>query len=331
MKKNKKYIATINSLKKLNDDFYYLDYYLDYDLDNVIDANKKGAVSYFLKFRKAIKKKIHFACSTFDAHNEQNEHLLGRNYDYRNSPAIIINIHSSKGYQSICMSDLNFLFAGYNRKIEKHKKNLINAPYVVMDGMNDQGLAIAVLELHHTPTKQNDNNGFINTTLAIRYILDKCENIPEAISFLKNKSMRALLGYDYHFQIIDKNDSVVVEYINNKIEIIPKNDEYQCLTNHYISNKIKKDRVIIKSEGKMIETSGEDRIKLIKETLDKNNGILSNQEAMKLLYDVRQHYYFVLKHTLRYYVDTIYSAIYNVSDLSLTVSRNNHEFTFKLK
>jgi len=330
MNKPSNYLLTIDSLKKINEDIYYVDYYFSYDLDNFLTLKSKNSISFYLSIKKILRKNLKLGCSTFDAHNAKNEHLFARNFDYKNSPALVMKINSSKGYKSICVTDLNFLLCGYKRNIFKHKKNLLTAPYLLMDGMNEKGLAIAVLELHDKPTKQTQNNKLTSTTLAMRVILDTCKNVDEAIMYLKSHNMRSLLGYDYHFQIVDKNKSVVVEYINNEIEIINKEGNYQCLTNHYISkNKIAKP-LLLKSKGKQVDINGIDRIKIIKDTLNNKKGKLEENECMDLLYKVKQHYYFAYKHILHYYVDTIYSAIYNLNNLTLTISRNNKEFKFNL-
>ena len=70
-----------------------------------------------------------------------------------------------------------------------------------------------MLTLDSLPTRQNSGKPKINTSLAIRLVLDRAANTQEAVDLLGSYDMVAMAGRDYHFFINDASgDSRVVEY-----------------------------------------------------------------------------------------------------------------------
>ena len=115
--------------------------------------------------------------------------------------------------------------------------------YVPMDGMNEKGLYIANLNNDGDallPDTSDTTKKYVQTTVAIRYILDKCATVTEAVNWLKTIVMCPVYGdmvdangeaeyYDYHYAIADNSgNSVVVEWINGKMEIV----DTWIVTNH---------------------------------------------------------------------------------------------------
>ena len=59
-------------------------------------------------------------------------------------------------------------------------------PYLMMDGINEDGFAISVLKLDGKPTLQQDpGKKKIFTTVAMRMLLDRASTVDQAISMLK--------------------------------------------------------------------------------------------------------------------------------------------------
>jgi len=320
---------TLGSIQKLSKGIYFMDYSVDYDLDHMLKMGFKSSIKMYKEIRNITKVKTKYkklkaslGCSTFECKDNDGNHLLGRNFDYRTSPCLVIKTHPSYGYISIGITDLNFMFRGYKRKIENKKNNnaLLNAPYLVMDGINEKGLAIAVLELKDKPVKQKNNKTPITTCVAIRAILDKCATVQEALHLLDRYDMFSSLGYNYHFQIIDQKESVVVEFVKNKMIIVDKDaNNNQIATNFYLSQ-----------EGNSKKCNGFDRYNVLYEFLKEKKGILNKEECFDALHKVKQHYKFVYKGILRYYVDTCWSALYNTSKLQVTVENNGDMHEFRL-
>ena len=95
----------------------------------------------------------------------------------------------------------------------KSKVAAMLGPFASLDGINEKGVSIAVLTLDSLPTRQNSGKPKINTSLAIRLVLDRAASTQEAVDLLGSYDMVAMAGRDYHFFINDASgDSRVVEY-----------------------------------------------------------------------------------------------------------------------
>ena len=150
----------------------------------------------------------------------------------------------------------------------------------MMDGLNEMGFSIGVLLIRGVePTNQETDKLDLTTTSAMRWLLDKAATVEEAIGMLENMDMHASANASYHFQMADaQGDSAVIEYVDNQLRVIRKEDgEFQMLTNFLISEDVY-------GFGK-----GQDRYAILADTLQENNGILSEKNAMSLLEAVSQN------------------------------------------
>jgi len=67
---------------------------------------------------------------------------------------------------------------------------LMLAPYLIVDGMNEDGLALSTLALDGMPTDQNEpGKQNIYVSVAMRAMLDSCSTVNQAIDFLKRYNM----------------------------------------------------------------------------------------------------------------------------------------------
>lgn len=83
----------------------------------------------------------------------------------------------------------------------KRKIITLAAPYAPLDGVNEKGLAVAVLRIGDEPTNQDTGRTDITTTTAIRLMLDKAANVDEALELLAQYDMHSSAGSCYHFQL----------------------------------------------------------------------------------------------------------------------------------
>lgn len=117
-------------------------------------------------------------------------------------------------------------------------------PFASLDGINEKGVSIAVLTLDSLPTRQNSGKPKINTSLAIRLVLDRAASTQEAVDLLGSYDMVAMAGRDYHFFINDASgDSRVVEYDpQNPLRLLlctqrAKHQLYACYANEVLPNQ----------------------------------------------------------------------------------------------
>ena len=322
---------TLSSLKQFNESLYSLDWYGDVDVDYLLSYDINTVFKYLKRTRQIIKSKRaylrfkrKFGCSTFSFHNKDNEHCLARNFDYPPSPCAVIKTHPSKGYKTIGIADLNVMLFGYKKRVlskKKNKKNIFLAPYVVMDGMNEKGLVVSVLQLTDKITKQKTGKRKIMTSLAIRAILEKCTTVEEAITFLQSHDMTSSILSNYHFQIIDKNSSVLIEYVNNVMHIYREKDwPNQCLTNFYITEGANNKH-----------TNGTDRYEIILKAL-KEHKTFTDEEAYDVLDKIKQNYRLkIIPALIRCTITTCWGAIYNTNKLTMSIVTPHNDIPIEFK
>ena len=311
-------IRSLMSFKELNDQpFYEMTYHADYGLDEFLEngaATDDELVSFVTK---KILKGVSFevnpdgACSTFIATTPEEDDLFARNFDYVPSIGLIVRTAPKDGYESISVVNLNHLGLSTENMPTKSLFNRIitlAAPYAPLDGMNEKGLAIGVLVIEEGVVHQDTGKVPITTTSAIRMVLDKAATVDEAIALLKQYDMNSSGETGYHFQIADANgDTAVVEYINNEMRVLTKEEGYTCATNFVLYNDLNLGH-------------GHDRYEKIKETQEATNGIMTEEEALDLLLNVPAQSIRAGEGSSEGIPsDTQWSCVYNLDDLTLQI------------
>ena len=312
---------TKDSLVRLDDNAYLLDYKNDYALDAMIQkgvSNVGELLAYASKIftlgtRKFKAGKIGAGCTTFSAHTANGEPLLARNFDYKAAPCLVVRTSPANGYKSIAVTDTNFMLYGYKKRPENDtdKLQLLLAPYICVDGMNEKGLAIAVLELKAKPTQQKTGKTPITTTLMIRTVLDKAANIDEAIALFRQYDLQDSFFVCYHYQLTDATGrSVILEFVNNEMRVVeaakPEGAKYAfaACSNYFLTEG-----------GDNSKGTGYDRYDKCMNKLTATGGELSTADSIKLLQYCTLRYY----HQLTWPVITLWSAVYNCADLTLSL------------
>ena len=234
---------------------YYLKFTGDYGLNDLIAANLTNDQTLTEYLVDAIPKwlgntdnKVDVlinvtgaGCCSIAAENagEEGGQIYGRNFDYDNDHAVIVHTKPAegKGYESISTSYTRF-FTGYTKNWtptgdQVHDAALLGAIYVPLDGMNEKGLYVSVLDAGDKErTEQGDlSKNNVLTTVAVRYLLDKADSVEKAIKLLDGVNMYNVYNTAYHFAIADNTGkSVVVEYLNNEMKV----EDAKVVTNHYL-------------------------------------------------------------------------------------------------
>ena len=221
-----KQIKSAASLKRLTDyadgyDLYAVDIAYDYDLDAIIAAGMRDDQGYIDAVLAQVLPGLpvhvqtpQFACSAFAAVDDQGRVRTGRNYDFKDdTSALLVRNHPHDGYASIGFAALNNL--GNNAPLGSvaGRAAALMGPFAQLDGVNERGVCIAVLTLDSKPCDQDTQRPVINTSLAIRLVLDRAATTQEAVDLLAAYDMHAMAGRDYHFFINDASgDARVVEW-----------------------------------------------------------------------------------------------------------------------
>ena len=303
-------LKAINSIEKVDDyGFYTMTYSGDYGFDDFLQvgaSNDQELVNFVgKKLLKGLPITItspDLSCTTFNAVTPDGEYIFARNFDMDYSPSMLVHTKPLNGYESISMVNLAFL--GYQEHILPDKfanKFLaLAAPYAPMDGINETGLAVAVLLLPETPpTKQDTGKIDITTSTAIRLLLDKASSVDEAVALLEQYDMHSSANSCFHFQITDaKGASVIVEYVDNEMHVLEPETSYQVCTNFFLT-----------PGDKYNFGEGQDRYDIAITGLKEKDGVITAQQGMDLLEAAKMVDVLDKKTGILY--NTQWSAIYN--------------------
>ena len=227
-----------SSLLRLDDDgyLYYMDYTKDYYSPEVIDALRK------LGF-------VDSGCSSFFTHNTEGEPITCRNYDYPHRVSkedrtitglnFVLHCKPEGKYESISLADAvwcdeeNPLLQRGGPEKDGFSIDMLDIlPYECMDGINEKGLCVTILRVD---IKDGDQPGRlpVSSSMLLRYMLDDCANVEEAIKKTETGILVPEDWQDCHFFVSDaEGRSVVIESRNSVISVV----ESDVCTNFYLGS-----------------------------------------------------------------------------------------------
>ena len=322
-----KFIKAANSVKKIEDDLYLIEFTGDYGFDDFIakgGAKSDSDVADYLVsllslgfYKKTSTLKTgNFGCSTIYTQDRDGTYFFGRNYDWEKCQTMIVHTKPKNGYESISTCCLDFLGFGDAYKPDgsiMDKIKSIAAIYLPLDGMNSQGLVIADLVAgDNEVTHQQAKKANLTTTTAIRLLLDKAANVDEAVALLNEYNMNSSVDFAHHFSIADATGkSVVVEYVNNEMIVT----ETKIVTNHYLS------------EGEK-QGIGSKQSHMRYDTLNAYTGPAGRYEVRDILKSVAQNNY---RDTSNDYEKTMWSIVYCPKSGSADFYfSENYEYSYEL-
>lgn len=318
--------ASVATLTDVNDGkLYTMDYTADYQLDALLEANVtdvEGMVRFLQKTLLAggiaSVGAVDAGCSAFTASSEEGQILYGRNFDYKmDMTAVLIRTAPENGYRSIGLANVGWI--GYTAgTLNDGTTDLSMAaffPYLLMDGMNEKGLAMSVLKLRGDPTLQDTGKNKISTTVALRLVLDRAATVDEALALLDEYDMQSSMPEaNFHFLLADAyGKAVVLEYLPNGQRMVY---DQNYVTNFYLTENVP-----------YAPVRGKDRYDLIEQTLIFKKGVMSEAEVMALLAVIGQ------PETEEATSMTQWSVVYNLTDLTgrvAVVREYDNVFRFSL-
>ena len=301
------HIRTILTINKVADGFYTMKNYECTDTMGLLASNSQTSDDVFnWIFDKHLygapnvfsidDDSVGFGCATFAAVTPEGDHIFGRNFDLMETDTLLVYSHPDGCYESISVTGLSFFGTGENAQVDPDsalgKFVMVITPYLVLDGMNEKGVAAGILQVNIDEPHQDNGKPDLPVYMAIRGILDTCASVDEALSLLESYDIHSDLG-NYHLFITDRTGRyVVVEWLDNEMVVT----EYPYCTNSVIA------------PGKYYDMGDPDyRIS----TIDENLGpslIATEQEAMDILDKVHN------KMGL-----TEWSCVYNLDDFTVSI------------
>ncbi len=258
----------------------------------------------------------HLGCSLFATLGDEDNRLLGRNFDWHFSPAVLLFTDPADGYASVSMVDIEYL--GFEGDLSRNltdlpleeRRALLDAPSLPFDGMNENGLAIGMAAVPEEEMPYDPQKKTLDELKVIREVLDHAGTVDEAIEILGNYNID-MGSVPIHYLIASASgESAVVEFYKGELIVFRNKTNWQVTTNFLLAS-----------------TNGNPqgqcwRYDLIEKRLNELKGRVSSKNAFYLLEDVSQDI-------------TQWSILYNLSagKLEVVMGRNYSEipFTFYLE
>jgi len=150
-------LRSLASIKQIDDyGIFQMTYFGDYGFDDflLVGAESDGDIEAFVIGRLLRGAPINLnitgaGCTVFAVRNDSGEVIFGRNFGFPTySPSMQVITRPNNGYASV--STVNLLFLGYNENnlpggLSFGCFPVLVAPYLPFDGVNEKGVAIALL------------------------------------------------------------------------------------------------------------------------------------------------------------------------------------------
>ncbi len=283
-----KELRSLMSLRKIDDyGMYQMTYYGDYGFDAFLKVGASDDADIEAFVTKRLLKGLPIdlgvtgdGCTAFAVRNHDGDILFARNFDFTYAPSLQLYTAPDNGYASV--STVNLAFAGYSED-NLPEGSLVDsflalaAPFLPFDGMNERGLAIALLAVPEAQAPYRADKITLNTTTAIRLVLDKAATIEEAIALLKQYNIYFSGDIKCHYLIADASGhSVIVEYVNQKLCVVETEKEYQVASNFIAYQGLNIGEGFTEFE----------RYEKVQDEIEANQGMLEEHQAIQLLADV---------------------------------------------
>ena len=302
-------ISSMLSIKSVGDGIHTMNYQEDYKLDKAINTGIKdteGLLNFICdemffgyKIDASLTK---YGCSAFITKAPDNKNLVGRNFDLGiGSGALSLYTHPRGGYASVSTVSTEMIGVGEESSISitsfVGRIAMLTSPYMCVDGMNEKGLSVSLLDTDGTGTLHQDTGKqdlFIS--VAVRLLLDKAATVDEAINLLSKYDMHTAHYCTQHIFIADRNGNyAIVEWMFKEMKIV----KYPTVTNF---------RLCEATDGNY---SGRcDRFDFLDNSL-KTKPVNNLDESMNLLKGVIQSH-------------TLWSVIYNLNDFTADYAINKN-------
>ncbi|MBO2517170.1 MAG: hypothetical protein CW338_07875, partial [Clostridiales bacterium] len=317
-------LQTMDSIKRISDydylNLYSMEVFYDYDIEDLILPpgvyDDQAAMNLFLnaaapgyEFELTAPD---FGCSAFTLTASDGKVYMGRNYDFKfDSSAMQVYCHPKDGYASVSYAALDNLKVEDPLSSDAARIACLAAPFVCLDGMNEKGVAIAILTLPSEPTKQNTGKPVIPTATVTRLVLDKAATTQEAIALIAQYDMYCSNGRDYHYYITDASgDGCIVEFDCDREDRPMVVTPIRTITNYFGMYE----DIVVPGPNNGKYGTGKERRDRIEDTIERAGDNTDNLTAMAALRSAS-----TAPDPESIISNTQWSIVYNLTDLS-------HEF-----
>ena len=278
------------SCEKLDEGMYYMEVEGDDGFDELMKRGGCENINVLANYVTNFLSKGHFkaaqidcplmpvGCSTLTVSTPDGGVMMARNFDFPYGTAMILHTTPDDGFESITTFSTDFFGFGENYKPEGFQNQFmaLASLFMALDGINEKGLAIAVLDAgDKVVTKQDTPKPDLTTTSAVQYLLKNAANVKEALELLRGIDMNSDPGSAYHLSMADATGrSVAVEYVDNKMVVT----DSPFVTNHYLCKE--------KFEVGLHES--DHRHEKLMEQYNKTGGVMTTEQLTETIASVTQ-------------------------------------------
>ena len=234
-------IATLSSLELVDDHPLYSMRYVG-SYDGPANVGEAPQASTMLARSAQDRCQLAWGCSLFAALGDKNNRLLGRNFDWQSSPALLLFTAPADGYASVSMVDIEYLgFKGDRSRTLMDlslddRRPLLEAPSLPFDGMNEKGLAVAMAAVPAESMPYDPQKPTIDHLEVIREILDHAATVEDAIGIFGNYNID-MGNVPLHYLIASAlGDAVLVEFYEGEMVVFPNQSSWQTATNFLVAS-----------------------------------------------------------------------------------------------
>ena len=312
-------IRTIFSVKKIsNNPAYQMTYYGDYTLDKYLKhgaANENELRTFLMDNLDNGAAKLVYGdhgCSAFFGVTPEGDLILARNLDTSVGAGCVLRTDDTEGNKILAMSNLGWILKNPKENLTfADKAYTMASPYMITDGMNKYGLAVAIFSAGGSESTIDESKITLQENTVPVLLLNKAKTVDEAISLLSKYNVSLVGESQYQYMVCDASgNSAVIEFVDGKMQVIYKDGDYQICSNFILYN------------NPSLSGFGSDRYENYDAVLSKTKGIISTEDALKLLQ----------KNTIP--GDEQWSVVYNLTDKTLSATFYGdydkvHEYSLK--
>ncbi len=206
-------------------------------------------------------------CSAFFAKTPEGDILLCNDVDHNpaNRTPVVMEAEIL-GKKTIGFTDMvsftdNINDGFYNRIL------MYMMPYTMLSGFNEDGLAVGIAAAKGSYQDPIEGKPYIFDNTIPQLVLSNASNVEEAITFLEKYNIGAG-DFRSHYMLVDSTGNCAIVEWNGDMKVYYPEKDYLIMSNFPIY---------------YMTGFGKDRYENYVEALDECNGVLTEEEAMKLL------------------------------------------------
>ena len=177
-------------------------------------------------------------CSMFAVRTGRDGGLVGRNYDQQDSQVLAGWFFPVGGYASVALlplRDLGYTPAEpFDPADPQHRRNLLFAPVMAIEGMNEKGVTVTLASLGRRAVTQDPERPSRFLIHLVREILDRAATVHEAVAIAESYNVfdngREIISH--HIFLADAHTgSAVLEWRDGVMHLVKDPGQRQVVTN----------------------------------------------------------------------------------------------------